>query len=268
MARCRAACVAALLLLAAAPVRAQDTVQTPVVRVYHGRIIGVYDNDTGQPIEGVIVRDVFTGLSALTTKTGTVSLFFVDTSGGMISFRKLGYEPVTVPIANALTDTIPVEVMLTPVGTVLPTVVTNDSSPHYLSPGLQEFEARRKNGMGYYISEAELRKKEGEPLALVFPSYIPSATVNNGYLVSAHKACSGTALGSSGRCTPCYATVYTDGVLTYKYGTPGAKPPDFSHISTDDYAGVEYYGGGATLPPGISPTNADCGVLLLWTRER
>ncbi len=260
----------ALLAVAFAGARAQDSTKVPVLRVYHGRIIGVYDDATGEPIEGVEVRDIFTGLSSLTTVTGTVSLFFVDTTGGVISFRKVGYQPLTMPIANSLADTIPVTVILTHVGTVLATVVTSDSSPHYRSPGLQGFEERRLSGMGHYISEAELRQKEGEPLANLLGSALPGAMVSNGILMSTRKACNGPALRQSTCVAGCFATVYTDGIVTYRYqpGSGAPPPPDFRRISADDYAGVEYYATSATMPAWISPTSNDCGVLLLWTRER
>lgn len=186
----------------------------------------------------------------------------------MISFRKLGYAPATMPITNALTDTIPVVVMLSHVGTVLPTVVTNDSSPHYLSPALQGFEDRRKNGMGSYISEAELRKLEGEPLALVLNSRIRGATVVNGTLLSTREAVSGPALLNHTPGLTCKSTVYVDGVLVYQHTMATAASPDFTRISTDTYAGVEFYADAATMPAWVSPTNNDCGVLLLWTRER
>ena len=34
------------------------------------------------------------------------------------------------------------------------------------------------------------------------------------------------------------------------------------------YAGVEYYPGGASTPLQFNATDAACGVLVLWTRER
>src|SRR5579863_9683218 len=71
---------------ASAAAQAQDTTKGPI-KVYRGRVVGVFDQESGLPIEGVEVRDVLTGFSAKTTETGTVSLFFVDTAGSFISFR-------------------------------------------------------------------------------------------------------------------------------------------------------------------------------------
>jgi hypothetical protein len=39
-------------------------------------------------------------------------------------------------------------------------------------------------------------------------------------------------------------------------------------MAVNEFAGVEFYAGGATLPPQYNKTGSSCGVLLLWSRER
>lgn len=39
-------------------------------------------------------------------------------------------------------------------------------------------------------------------------------------------------------------------------------------MDVNQLAGVEYYADGASVPIQYSTTGADCGVLLLWSRER
>lgn len=249
--------------------------------VYRGRVVGVLDERTGEPIEGVEVRNLLNGLSALTTSTGTLSLFFVDTAGGMLSFKKLGYEPQTMVVANSVRDTTPVTVILKPVGQVLPTVVTSAKSQgdvvQYMSPALKGFEERRRQALGHFVAEAELRKNDAEKLSDIIMRYVagvhlvPPQTGPNGmhsselYLVSQRNA--GNVIQSSG---PCYVTVYVDGTLFYSKKTAGRglSPPDMRSFGVNEYAGIEYYAGGATMPPQYNMTDSGCGVLLLWTRER
>ena len=133
--------VAALLLVASVA-----AAQQPAARLaaYRARIIGVYDLNTGAPIEGAEVLDVASGTKALTTPTGTVSLAYLPDGGSTVRIRKLGYTPITQFIAISPADTVPLTLLLAPTATMLPAVVTKDSARHYVSPGLREFEERRR----------------------------------------------------------------------------------------------------------------------------
>lgn len=119
---------------------------------YLGRIVGVYDDRSGNPLDSVEVSDMSTKSFALTTSTGTLSLFFVDTVGGLLRFRKLGYKPLTMFVDNA-PDLAPLTVTLEPIAQQLATVVTVDTAPVYRSPQLRGFEERRKTGIGKFIPE-------------------------------------------------------------------------------------------------------------------
>ena len=44
--------------------------------------------------------------------------------------------------------------------------------------------------------------------------------------------------------------------------------PDMGGFQINDYAAVEYYAGGATVPLQYNQTGGGCGVLVLWTREK
>ena len=88
-----------------------------------GRIIGIYDADTGAPLEAVEVMDIASRISALTTSTGTVALSFVDTAGSLIRFRKLGYESIVMPIANSA-GSVPLTLVLKRASQLLPATVT------------------------------------------------------------------------------------------------------------------------------------------------
>jgi hypothetical protein len=257
--------------------------QQPVAKnqAYRLRLLGVYDEASGMPVEGVKVSDVLNGASSLTTATGTVSLVFLPDGGGMVRLQKIGYATQTFSVAISPADTAPLTITMKRV-TQLPTVVTTDSAPHYLSPALRGFVERQKQAIsGYFITEAELRKNEGRKLATLLRSK-PGITIKEDRIGTAF-------LARSPRCTnggP--PQVYLDGVMltpNMPVGSPAvrsvtvfgvdAAPPstdvipfDLSQYDLNQLAGVEWYPSSESIPVGFAHPPDRCGALMLWTRER
>ncbi|HEX3865340.1 MAG TPA: hypothetical protein VHV78_01265, partial [Gemmatimonadaceae bacterium] len=153
-------------------------VDTPrhTLPAYRGRLLGVFDEASGEPIEGVQVIDLATGVSALTTQTGTVSLVFLPDSGSFVRVRKLGYEVKTFLVAISPADTAPLTIALSRVAD-LPAVVTKANARRYLSPALRGFEERRAQGAGYFIVDSVLRRNEDRLLGDVISSRIPGVAI-------------------------------------------------------------------------------------------
>ncbi|MEP6495865.1 MAG: carboxypeptidase regulatory-like domain-containing protein [bacterium] len=222
---------------------------------YRYRLLGVYDPVSGEPIEGAEVLDMLTRTSAQTSKTGTVTLVFLPDGGSVIRIRKVGYQPITMPVAISPDDTVPVTVTLTTSATTLPTVVTKDSAPRYLSPRLREFDERRKQGFGQFITDDELRKRDASKMTDVLRRFTGMAVTCRGSVCRASSTRQGS-LGGSG----CRIALYVDGIVS--------TDDNLEHLNVNEYAGVEFYAGGATIPPQYNSTKQSCGVLLLWSRER
>jgi hypothetical protein len=239
------------------------------------RILGVFDDDSGQPVAGVEVMDMLTGTSALTTATGTVSLAFLSTGGSLVRIRKVGYAVQTMPIPVSASDTTPITVLLKR-ATQLPAVVTRDSAPHYISPALRGFEQRRASATsGYFIDEKMLRKEDNRPLGNLLIAHAPGVTVK--------QVGSAAFLLKSPRCSNGgQPEVYVDGVALAHVPDirwPGSSrvrgsadtrdiPIDLSQFQVSDLGAVEYYPDNATIPAQFGRTSAGCGALMLWSRER
>ncbi len=253
----RRAIAAAMIqtFIAASAALAQQSLPT-----YRGRLLGVFDERTGDPVEGAEVIDVLEKTTALTTKTGTVTLAFLPDGGGMIRIRKVGYEAQTMVVAISEADTIPLTVLLKPSVTQLPKVVTTDSAPRFISPGLSAFEERRKQNVGgSFIAATELRKSDGRPLANVLRN-VPGLKVQCSTRTSECRAL-------SGRSQSKYAILGGDCVVDIYVDGTGYSDPDLNKLRVDELGGVEYYSG-AAVPIQYNRTGSTCGVLLLWTRER
>jgi hypothetical protein len=270
-----------VLLLALAIPPAPADAQTPapdaqgadVIPRYRYRVLGLFDKQTGGPIEGADVIDVLSGNSVKTTSTGTASLLFMPDGGGLVRIRKLGYEMQTIMLPISPTDTIPVTMVLER-ATELPAVVTTATAERYLSPQLRGFEDRRLNhNTGYFISEADLRKEGGRMLGLALMAHIPTIRIEEG-------RASSMLLQRSMRCgAGGPPDVYIDGVPLAHLPPPtpsGKIPPasgaqwpiDLSQFQTEDFAGAEYYPTTSATPAQYGGTTGACGVLLLWTREK
>lgn len=248
---------------------------TPAARVnyaYRYRLLGVYDEASGDPIEGVEVSDVLGGNKSLTTSTGTLSLVFLPEGATLVRLRKVGFEVQTMTIAISPADTAPLTIIMRK-STQLPTVVVTDSATKHLSPSLRAFEEHKKTGLGQYVEESYLRKNDDRSLAQsLAPKLAGVRTVTDPsgatYLVSSRKECSGPVLGKRCNAPNCYVRVFLDGIQTTDNSTPGRTGIDLNHLNTLDYAAAEFYPGGMALPNGISALNSDCGTLLLYTRMR
>ena len=243
----------AALLLVASVAAAQEA--PPKLAAYRGRVLGVFDLNTGAPIEGVEVLDVASGTKALTTSTGTVSLAYLPDGGSTVRIRKLGYTPITQFIAISPSDTVPLTLLLTPNTTVLPAVVTKDSAPRYISPSLRAFEERRQAGFGHFVTEAELRKSDTREMPDVLRS-VPGVSIACSTRTP-RRCTAGSFRGGRGQ--GCPYLIFVDGIR----GTD----LNLLMLPVSQFAGVEAYTA-ATIPPMYNMTGTACGVLLFWSRER
>ena len=230
--------------------------QEPPARLpaYRARVLGVFDANTGEPIEGALVSDVLSKASSVTTKTGTVSLIFLPDSGSIVRVQKIGYQPATMVVKISPEDTLPITMLLTAAVPMLPTVVTKDSGTRHLSPGLREMEDRRRAGLGHFITEAELRKNDSKRMTSLVRT-LPSVNIVCPPTGARRGECWAVGVRRS-----CPVDVYINGV----YSTDN----DLEKLLVSEYAGVEFYAGPATTPTEYNKTGSSCGVLLFWLRDR
>lgn len=263
---------------------------------YRARILGVYDDATGEPLDSARVSDILNGNSSLTTRTGTVALYFLPDGGSLVRVQKLGYEPQTLTVAISPKDTTPLTVIMRRVTQLAP-MVTRADSQRYISGALRRVQEREKLGFGYFIDDSVLRKNEGLPLSMVIASRLPGIQLKPG-------RASATYLMQSTRCTSGLPQVFVDGVPLSPEPTPdmvpnpvaqpaaspqggkrtanpvatpaaGSAPPvsidyvpfNLTTFDVSQFAAIEWYPDGLTLPIEFT-TGRRCGALMLWTRER
>ncbi len=255
-------------LLLAAGVRAIPAQQPTQAAALVGTVT---DDSTGMGLPDAEVSIPLLHQRVVTSADGRFRLAGLPAGALAVEVRRIGFLPRRDTVTLAADQTLHRDYALTRQVTVLDTVHTTTTHT-YISPALRAFEERRARGFGHFISEETLRKNDDKMLNSVILSQIPGVylvRVNGSiYLASGRKQAPGPVFLNADRMITCFVTVYMDGARIWDYTQPAATRPDFSRLSVRDFAGVEYHPGGATLPAGYSPMNSDCGVLLLWTRER
>ena len=256
-ARSRAALVLAVLAMAAPGLRAQRP--APPVRVRPGRLMGGFDEGTGAPIAGARVINLANGLAVETSRTGTVSLFFVDTTTGLIRVTKLGYAPMLTVVANSPRDTVPLTIVLAHEGQTLPTVVTRGR--RHLTPRGPADTVPRLDDVGFY----DRRYTTGAPSS----SFITAKQLSGMRTLDDLQRISGRPI--------CAGNIYLDGIRISvpsrnwgdgRISLATTSPLDMI-VPIGEIAGVEMYNG-ADAPEEFNATEANGAMLgcvtLIWTK--
>lgn len=79
---------------------------------YRYRLLGVFDRDTGEPIEGAEVTDMASGTHAATSETGTVSLIFLPEGGSPVRITKPGYDELTIAVDISASSNVPITLLM------------------------------------------------------------------------------------------------------------------------------------------------------------
>ena len=178
----------------------------------------------------------------------------------------------------------------------LPTVPVTASTELVRSAKLREFDRRRTNGIGRFLTEADLGKDQYRKLSDVLRK-LPGITFARAKSVAGVSPLAEFAVSSRGSATitlvspifgkNCPIAIWLDGVPVYRgldratappaFGsgspaqpaTPGriGEPPfDINSIMTQHIAAIEFYAGPATMPPELNATQGTCGALVIWTK--
>jgi hypothetical protein len=251
--------------LSSAPARSlaqRDSAAAPAKRPFIGRILGVFDMSSGEPIEGVEVLDLKSKSMALTTATGTVALSFVDSSGGIIRLRKLGFEPQMLTITN-YADEGAITAVLSRSGIALPAVKSTATRLRGAADTLRKLDLN-----GYY----DRRDKLGaSPMAFVLGEKLERLITFGDF---------GKFFGRP----ICEGNLYVDGIrvrgtqIGEGLGARGGRivPGNIRRNLADQFVdpasvlAVENYRVGE-VPVEYNQTKAsgaahDCGATLIWTK--
>lgn len=232
-------------LLAASTAAAQDTTRAAPSAV--GRIVGVFDTQSGLPLEGADVIDRIGGSTLRTQRSGLVGLaaFTSQHDSSVVTIRKIGFADTTVLVMTGAADTVPVQIFLRHV-TALDSMIVTATEVEHAPLYLKDFEQRMLDSKATgakTIGPGEMRKNDGRKL---------------------YDFLLGKGIASGQRCRS--IGIYLNGApyrpLTIAPGSPGIPDDDVDH-----YDAIVFYTG-AQMPMEFRRTGGGCAALLLYARGK
>jgi len=273
---CAALCVSALSL------RAQQINTRPTVAKKDslqrlprfGIVEGVVMDTNLVPLAGAEVSILRTTLRLTTQAGGRFRVNAVPSGQYLLIVKRIGYRPASQVIDVPELDTVRLSYTLErAVVSELDTIRVMAKSQ---SKRMDAFDARRKAGMGEFMSVDEINKRNSvyaTELVRKFQSVNVQLVQSSKGAQQKHYPVSRRATGSLSAMPTalgeepipagvCVLTVFVDDVMM-------PTPFDLDLLpSPRDLQGIEVYSGSATIPPQYNGLNRGCGVMLVWTKDR
>ena len=236
-----------LLLVAVNPAHAQRASVTGTV----------VDSTTGQPLEGVRIVIVDMSVSTVTDSEGSFQFYGLQSGRHTLTVRRLGYEPAAIrfrlnaaesreaDLGTLRLATAPVELD--------PLVVEADIIADY--PQMEGFFQRMHSEHGTFLTEADVQRENPQETSHLIRR-IPGFQANEFGAVWSNRGTGGMRPGAA-RCDVQY----------YINGTK-VNAPTIDVVQPEAIVGMELYSGSSTIPAVYrSQSNAQCGVIAIWTRH-
>lgn len=244
------------------PGAARDSAQRPAPSA-RGTVDGVVTDTALAPLLGAQVTVLSTAVRVGTAANGRFRISDVPAGEYVLIVRRAGFRPTSAQVTIAGGDTLRVAYMLERDVTMLPAAVVTEQRT---SLRMLEFEARRRVGLGEFMSGDEIGQRASvyvSDLLRRFRSIDVSRSNTNTsggmpdtYALSRREG--GSLAGSGGYCP---MAVIVDEV-------PMPTPFNLDLLPSPRLvAGIEVYHGPATIPPRYNGYNRGCGVILIWTKE-
>jgi hypothetical protein len=249
-------------------------------------VVSVGEVGTGAFIKDADVRLVEPKRSARTAWDGEARFAGVAAGRVHVQVRAIGFAPGDVDV-QVTGDSIAVHFELERSTVALDTVRVNEATK--VRPMLQEFETRRKQNIGRFLTDSMLMEDRTQSLQFILAARFPGIQVHEHGIRSMQPS----GLGADSECP---VLIYMDGFkitdvdkgpnidpgIQRLGGSAGGragggggggagKPPKreitpLDDIRPDSLIGVEYYSR-TSAPVQYKPLGNYCKVILLWTRR-
>ena len=238
--------LAFLLLLAASTLGAQASKT--------GTLTGTVFDEKGIPVPNVEVAISKVSRTTRTDSAGKYILALIPVGSYDVAFRRVSYAPMVFTLDISPGDTTEAEVKMNAVPQPMTKVIVEDRG----NLRLEGFEARKKMGIGHYVTRSEIEARN--PLVLTdMIRTIPGTSlkpVRMGQSVLRFTRASGKGRGGA----DCPPTYFIDGTMAIGY--------NLDDMPVSDVEAIELYSGLSALPSEFAKARANltCGTVVIWTR--
>jgi hypothetical protein len=262
--RCGLAIVAVLgAAVMARPLSGQSEVRAPDARASANRSLGVVDGIVSDsnlvPLQAAFVSILGTKIRVGTGPNGRFRITSIPAGTYLIIVKRVGYHPTSAAVDVKASDTLRLSYTLNKLRPEeLDPIVVTAKSP---TMRMAEFEARRKVGVGEFMTADEIERRNSAFPTELFRKFksvnvSPDHTgpITQYFALSARE-------GGNPSFGACPMQVYLDQVpLPAPFNLDLLPPPR-------DIGGIEVYAGASTIPPQFSGFDRGCGVILVWSKD-
>lgn len=247
--RVSAAALFALVAIPCVRIDAQGAGKTSLI------IAAVTDAKSGAPLADAEVSLSDLNVSARTDWSGEARIPNIAQGQHKFEIRHTGYEPLVIELPVQGDSTGPVFRLAKASTTLEPVKIAGDPATSYLA----DFEKRRQQGRGRYLTAADLEQKQNRSLVAVL------ASAFGGLMSTPDPARPGHNILMTRRTKPRLTNVDVHcGVDIFLDNSQYLD--DLEALHPTDLAGVEYYPI-ETAPGEYRRLTDNCGVLILWSRK-
>ena len=214
-----------------------------------GAIDGLVTDEHLAAIADATASILGSNIRVVTGANGRFRMMGLAARSYVVVVQKLGYAPVSTVLQVAEGDTLRPAFALERNATMLDTVVVTGRRPNMR---MQEFEDRRRYGLGQFMTEVEIDKRNAVFTSDLFRTFL-GVTIAGGHAINPRASYPGR---------QCPYQFFIDGV---KVPTPGL---DTELPTSRELAGIEVFSSIASVPLQYKTFSGGgfCGVILLWTR--
>lgn len=237
-----AAVLTVLLAAGAVPGAAQQDTLSVLTGIVGGA-------KNGRPLADVMVSVKGTGAFTVTDSSGTFRLVRLPPGTHTLRLAHGGRVSEDYQVTLQPGATMTLSILLEGTGGVdlAPIVVEAASTEWALS--LAGFYSRRDKGFGRFVTQDEIERRR--------PMNLSSVLAGTGIVMRCTRTHCVPVRYASGR--RCEVAVFLDGLRVESYNIDAIPP--------EDVLGIEVYRRGADTPAEFSRWSADCGALLIWTKN-